>query len=239
MTTPPDLPELADLVTELAGFALAFGRVDRATYHPGPDGAAESDTDHTVMLSLLAGSLAAQYYPRLPWWRRHLTRAGRRNPGLDPGEVAIDALVHDTTEVYAGDTPTLRALGTDGQTAKEAREAAAATEIRRRFRRLPWLPRRLDAYERQDRPSARFVRGVDKLTPKPVHVLNDGRSLLEQDLTADGLRQRYDLQRAEMAAYLPEFPLILALHQILCDREVALLAERNKDVCSGRAPGVR
>jgi len=81
-------PEPADVV-RLGQLALAFGRVNRITRHE--DGTTpESDTDHTVMLGLIACALAERWYPH-----------------LDRGLVAQYALVHDLVEVYAGDTPTL------------------------------------------------------------------------------------------------------------------------------------
>ena len=79
--------ETADAVIALGRLALRFGRVDRITYHD--DGVtAESDTDHTVMLGLIACAFAAAHLP-----------------DLDVGLIAEFAPVHDLVEVYAGDTP--------------------------------------------------------------------------------------------------------------------------------------
>lgn len=51
-------------VVELGQLCLQFGRVNRVTYHE--DGRRlESDTDHTVMLGILACAFAEQYAPHL------------------------------------------------------------------------------------------------------------------------------------------------------------------------------
>ena len=71
----------------LAALVLQFGRVNRATFHP--DGIRrETDTDHTVMLGVLAAALASRWHTL----------------GLNVGRVAEFALVHDLAEAYAGDT---------------------------------------------------------------------------------------------------------------------------------------
>lgn len=78
----------ADVTLNLGRLALLFGRVNRITKHD--DGMTlESDTDHTIMLSLLACAFASKYMP-----------------DLDIGRVAQFALVHDLVEAYAGDTAT-------------------------------------------------------------------------------------------------------------------------------------
>src|SRR5689334_19330112 len=162
-TTRPDV--LADAMVDLGRLALAFGRIDRtAVYHP--DGVTpESDSDHTVMLGWLACALAARYFPR-----------------LDVGLVAQFALVHDAPEVYAGDTPTLR-IDAAGRAAKAAREHAAVGRLRAEFAdRLPWFVDMITAYEAQVLPEARFVRGLDKVLPKIVHLLDGCTGLREQGM---------------------------------------------------------
>ena len=91
----------------LARIALAFGRIERATRHE--DGVRpETDTDHTVMLGLIALELAPA----------HLNRA----------RIAAFALVHDLVEVYAGDAQT-RVISPEAQAAKRTREDAAQARL--------------------------------------------------------------------------------------------------------------
>lgn len=193
--TSPPVGELAAALVDLGGLALAFGRIDRtAVYHP--DGVTpESDTDHTVMLGWLACAFAARCYPRL-------------NLGL----VAQFALIHDAPELYAGDTPTLR-ISDQGRAAKADREHAALLRLAAEFgNRLPWFPEAIAAYEAQRVPEARFVRGLDKILPKIVHLLDGATGLVEQRMTRTELIDVFTRQRADMAGYVGEFTELIDLH---------------------------
>lgn len=195
--------ELADAAIELGGLALAFGRIDRtAVYHP--DGVTpESDSDHTVMLGWVACAFAARCAPQ-----------------LDLGLVAQFALVHDAVEVHAGDTPTLR-IDADGRAAKAAREHAALLRLADEFGdRLPWFPEAIAVYEAQRLPEARFVRALDKLMPKIVHLLDGAAGLVEQGMRRAELLEVFTRQRADMTRYAGEFTALLALHAELVARVV-------------------
>lgn len=134
----------------LARISLAFGRVERATLHD--DGVRpETDTDHTVMLGLVACELAP--------------------PGLDRAKIAAFALVHDLVEVYSGDTQTL-VISPDAVAAKQEREAAARSRLTAELGGGSWIAGLLATYEQQQEPEARFVRVVDKVLPKLTHAFN-------------------------------------------------------------------
>jgi putative hydrolases of HD superfamily len=202
-----DVRATAAALVAAGQLALAFGRVLRITYHP--DGATpESDTDHTVMLGVIACALATEHFP-----------------GLDVGLVAQYALVHDLVEAYAGDTPTLRLPSPEGKADKQRREHAAYQRIRAEFAHtLSWLPARIDEYETRSVPEARFVRAVDKLMPKITHVLNDAATICRQGMSRAELADRYDAQAAEMAAYAADFPELFELRAVLVDQVLARLA---------------
>ena len=76
------LPEtIAADALSLAKLLLQFGRTNRITYHE--DGVTpESDTDHTVMLGVMACAFAARYAPH-----------------LNNGKIAQFAFIHDLVEV--------------------------------------------------------------------------------------------------------------------------------------------
>ena len=200
--------ELADAVTDLGRTALAFSAINRTAVY-WPDGATpESDTDHTVMLGWVACSLAARFFPTL-----HV------------GLVAQFALVHDAPEVYAGDTPTLRIDGA-GRAAKADREAAATARLHSEFSgRLPWLPTLLAAYEEQQLPEARFVRGVDKVLPKVVHILDGCAGLIDHGMSSAELTAVFDQQEADMARYVGEFGELMDLRAELVGRTIRLRQE--------------
>jgi len=199
-----DGARLADSLVDLARLALAFGRVDRtAVYHPDQT-TPESDTDHTVMLGWAACALAATWFPQ-----------------LDVGLVAQFALVHDAPEVYAGDTPTLR-ITDEERAAKAEREAAAVDRLAAEFtHRLPWFPDTLRAYEQQLLPEARFVRGVDKVLPKLVHLLDRCMGLAEQRMSRDELTDVFDRQRTDMHRYVGEFTTLMDVRDELVRRVLA------------------
>jgi 5'-deoxynucleotidase YfbR-like HD superfamily hydrolase len=197
-------------VLKLAKVCLAFGRVDRITKHP--DGMLESDTDHTFMLGIVAMALA-EYL----------------DTSLNIGLVAQYAYVHDWPEVYAGDTPTLKALTVAQKQQKADREQLAYARLRRQFGyRFPWLVTLLAEYKEQQSREARFVRAVDWMLPKFTHLLNDAQVAREQGMTVDELRARYKLQGEELAAWAGEWPALLELR----DRFVELALEKLDDANS-------
>lgn len=193
--------ELRASLVYLSEVCLAFGRTNRATFHP--DGVTpESDTDHTVMLGIVAAALAARLYPH-----------------LDRGLIAQFALVHDLVEVHAGDTPTLQ-ISAAGLAEKEAREDDALHQLEAEFGpELPWVPDTIRAYEDRVSAEARFVKTVDKLLPKVLVGLNGGATLATHGMTAVAAMRAWNDQRAAMEqSYAAEFPEILALTDALVAR---------------------
>lgn len=182
-----------DRALVLARIALAFGRVERVTFHE--DGVRpETDTDHTVMLGLVACELAPAH--------------------LDRAKVAAFALVHDLAEVYAGDTQTL-VISAEGMIAKRDREDAARARLATELGAGSWVAEILATYEEQQVPEARFVRAIDKVLPNLTHFFNGcagARALTDRagfiaarDRQYESLRRAYpelpdalDLLRASM-----------------------------------------
>jgi putative hydrolases of HD superfamily len=162
-----------------------------------------------VMLGWVACAIAATWFPR-----------------LDVGLVAQFALVHDAPEVYAGDTPTLR-ITDASRAAKAAREAAAVDRLAREFaRRLPWFPDTIRLYEHQRLPEARFVRGVDKVLPKLVHLLDRCAGLVEQGMGRAELAEVFARQHEDMTRYVGEFAALMdvrdeLVRQVLVRPELA------------------
>lgn len=195
MQKPALSPEAVQAIIDLGTLALAFGRVDRITCHP--DGVTpESDTDHTVMLGLVACAFAERFAPT-----------------LDRGRIAEFALVHDFVEVYAGDTPTARILSDADHTSKEEREAEALKRIRAEFdAELPWLGETIDAYERRDTSEARFIKVVDKALPKITNALNKGATFLKQGHDAKSADEFLKHQQDKIATgYGSDQPAAMAL----------------------------
>lgn len=199
--------ETSAAVVGLGRISLAFGRVNRITYHP--DGATpESDTDHTVMLGLVACAFAAAHLPHL-------------NVGL----IAQYALVHDLVEVYAGDTPTLRVQSADAKAEKQHREHEALQRIKDELgATLPWVPDLIGEYESRTTAEARFVKAMDKLLPKITHILNGAATIHAQGMSRDELAARYTAQVGELRAYADDFPPLFDLRAQLVAQVLALFA---------------
>lgn len=172
-----------DGLLDLAALALALGRVNRATFHE--DGSTpESDTDHTVMLAIIAPALAALY------------------PNMNVDLVCAYAVVHDLGESITGDVNTL-AISASDAAAKKRSDRAALHTLCERFAGVPWLVGRLREYEAQEIPEARLVRLVDKILPKLTHILNGGAAL--HGKSVDALARAHDVQLEDLRQQYPEF----------------------------------
>lgn len=204
---------IPDAVLTLARISLDFGTVDRVTFHP--DGKTlESDTDHTVMLGLIACAFAAEH-PEMH---------------LDIGLVARYALVHDLPEVYAGDTPTTRALTPEARAEKARREARALGWLADETKALPWVATSISSYELLDTPEARYVKAMDKVLPKLCHILNDGQTLLDLGMSSTEVAARYVEQDEEMRGYAADFPQIFELRSVLIEKLLAKVRWRERCV---------
>lgn len=189
----------------LAEVALNFGKVNRITLHP--DGVTpESDTDHTVMLGLVACALAA----RMPY-------------SLNLGLVAQYSLVHDLVEVYAGDTNTLVMPTLEAARKKAYREELALRKLNREFgTAFPWLIETITRYEALEDAEAAFVKAVDKILPKLTHLLNGAATLRKQGLTAAQVNARYAVQAGQMS-YAAPYPELLGLRAALVRQVLRLV----------------
>lgn len=151
---------------QLARLALRFSRVERITCHE--DGVRpETDSDHTVMLTLVACDLAPQ------WMNR--------------GRIAEFAMVHDLPEAYTGDTNTLT-IDAAGRAAKAERDRVAVLAMASQYGSFTWLGATLLAYAKQEEPEARWVHVMDKVLPKLTHALN-GCAAVRRHTNFNGLRQ--------------------------------------------------
>lgn len=157
---PNELAEkLAPHVFELGQLCIEFGKTDREV-HVDTEGSPESDTDHTFMLAMIAGSVAAEYLPE-----------------LDHRKVIEFALVHDFVEVITKDVATIT-ISDEAYAEKQQREEEALAVIRQRFGTVfPWVHKTIESYERLDTPEARFVKIMDKVMPGILQINNRGMTL--------------------------------------------------------------
>ena len=191
----------------LADLALRLGAVNRATLYP--DGVTpESDTDHTVMLALMACAVASAH-PEL---------------GLNIGLVCQFAVVHDLPEAWAGDTDSFFTAATGHAPGKAEREAAAVKRINRDCAEWTWLRAMMYRYERQEEPEARFVRYMDKVCPPLTNTLNGGAAIRARGVGKVGTQDA--AHAARLAATYPEFaPTVGAYLRDACDASEAAFTE--------------
>lgn len=174
---------------------LTFARVHRATFHE--DGVTpESDTDHTVMVSVCACALAEKLYP----------------DSLDRGLVAQYAIVHDLVEAYAYDTDSF-GITEEGRQEKEMREHKAFVRIEKEFKEVyPWISETIQRYEALDTREARFLKTVDKLMSKISHILNGGAYFKSRNMDEQTMWRNYQtMVKTAEEKYGAEFPELLEL----------------------------
>jgi len=171
------------LIVDLAKLALRFGEVKRATFHP--DGVTpESDTTHTVMLGLIACTVAADI-------------------GYDESKAAQFALVHDLVEANCGDTNTAF-ITAEGREEKAKRERVARRELMQEFGAATWVMCWLERYEEQEEPEARLVRYLDKVLPKITHMFNGCITVKAMGRSRQDLIDAHDRQLKSLNEQYPE-----------------------------------
>lgn len=178
---------------QLGKLVLSFAKVKRVTLHEDGD-TPESDTDHTVMVAVIACSLAEALYAH----------------ELDRGKVAEFAIVHDMVEAYTGDVNTFGIQEEDVKK-KEHSEARALHLIEDQFSAIyPWLPKTITEYESLATKEARFVKTVDKMMTMVTNSLNGGAYFIQRRMKREIVEQHYreKIQKAEKS-YGAEFPLII------------------------------
>jgi 5'-deoxynucleotidase YfbR-like HD superfamily hydrolase len=186
-------------LVDIGRMVLSFAKVNRVTLHE--DGKRlESDTDHTVMLSICALAIGDTMY----------------KDKLDLGLVAQFALVHDLVEVYAMDTDSF-GLSEQGRKEKEEREHAAFLKIKEEFKDVfPWIPNTIEKYEALDSIEARFVKTLDKAMSKITHILNNGQYFKNRGLTKEEMWRDYTtVVKTAESKYGKEFPEIIAMMEEL------------------------
>lgn len=194
------MKELTQGVVDIGALVLAFAKVNRATFHE--DGTRpESDTDHTVMLSVCACALASKLYS-----------------DLDLGKIAQFAIVHDLVETYAGDTDSF-GINEESKLAKEAREHTAYLRIEQEFKGIfPWIPDTIARYESLDTKEARFVKTVDKAMSKITHIVNNGQYFKNRGLSeSEFIRDYTTVTKTAEQKYGAEFPEMINLLEDLME----------------------
>lgn len=195
---------------DIGKMIFTFAKVNRATLHS--DGVTpESDTDHTVMLSVCACAVASKLYPY-----------------LDLGRVAQFAVIHDLVEVYAGDTNTFN-ISAEERKKKEEREGASLKRIKLEFDTIyPWISKTIEDYESLLTDEAQFVKMMDKVMTKLTHRMNTGAYLRKEQKTKEETMMHYGNQTKVLDdTYGKKFPEVIAILKKLTED---ILVETYEDI---------
>jgi putative hydrolase of HD superfamily len=178
MNSMPPKPDIHRLVA-LHQLLLDFRSVERVTRIPGkPD--RENDIDHSYTLAMMAWFLSAYF------------------PHLDRDTVIRMSLVHDITEVHAGDTFVFgerQHLST-----KHQREAEALEKLAADWPDFPELTELVIDYENRSTEEAKFVYALDKLMPIILSIIGGGRDFQDYDVTLELMHE----QKRDKVAVSPE-----------------------------------
>lgn len=175
------LSPIARLIYAIGALASQATEVKR-TYCDHPDGRPENDAEHSYMLSLVAQSVAREFFPEL-------------NSGL----VAEYANIHELVELYVGDTPTHDI--SDGELlSKQKRESLGIEQLCSEYSGIsPALVELVRRYEKQEEPEARLVYVLDKMLTTVTQFPNKG--VHARDIFKDRtVRERTTQKRIERYA---------------------------------------
>lgn len=181
------------MVIEMSALASRLVKVTRTrTIHP--DGRAENDAEHSLMLAKVAPEVANLLYPE-----------------LDRNLIARFAIIHDDVEAYVGDTPTDMLAGLD-QKSKDKLERYGIDNLLREYSHVSEYAELIKQYEAQSVPEARFVRAVDKLMVLAIHFPNSGKVLRDNYTYDSFLACENDLIKRDGYKY-GEFDKIVSLRR--------------------------
>lgn len=185
------IPDKEGELSERANAAIAFAALagqlstEQRTVVYTPDGRPENVSEHSHMVGLVAGELAAGYFPE-----------------LNADRVARLGNVHDILEAYVHDTPTHRITEAERR-AKEEREHEGFLQLKIEYAAYPQFIALVEEYEAQKSAEARFVRMVDKLAPLLAHINDNLTGLRLEDYSPEEIRSNA-IERATM--FLAEYP---------------------------------
>ncbi|MDK2898952.1 MAG: hypothetical protein PWQ10_139 [Patescibacteria group bacterium] len=190
--TSNEAEQAKDYLMILGRIADELSKVERVPRYT--NGERENDVEHSYLLALSATEIAKDYFPE-----------------LDSGLVTQFCLVHDLTEVYAGDTSTLN-ISDENLVKKQLSEQEAFEKLSKEL--PPYTLELLIRYEAQIEPEARFVRYIDKIMPGIINIVGKDVSTFLEDGNINGL-EKFDKvikdNQQRLQNMFPELPFITEL----------------------------
>lgn len=133
---------------------LPLSSIERTMVMPFNKERHENVAEHSYMLSVVACALA-----------------DRLDNELDLGLIAQYALVHDTVEIYAGDTSVWASRQERAE--KQEREKLSLFQIASEQQSFPWIVQTIKEYEELASKEACFVYALDKMLPHMLIIIGD------------------------------------------------------------------
>lgn len=206
-----DIQTAHDYMLLIGELVTKFSVVERAPRMP--NGARETDVEHSFHLALSATELAATYFPE-----------------LDAGLITQFSLVHDLPEVYVGDVWTF-GISDEDRALKEKNEQRATKRLLEEL--PPHTAQLLKRYEAQMEQEAIFVRFVDKCLPAIINYWSKEASTFLDDYNAHSrvdLHARTQEWIAELKKRFPHYPFLHDLLEMLdASSEESIYTYSNKD----------
>jgi len=165
MNSKPSIHRLIQLHRLL----LDFRAVERVTRIPGrPE--RENDVDHSYSLAMMAWFLTPYF------------------PHLDRDTLIRMSLIHDLTEVHAGDTFVFGEH--EHLSSKNDREKAALTRLAADWPDWPEMAELLKHYEDRSSEEAKFVYALDKVMPIILSIIGGGRDFQDYNVTLELMHEQ-------------------------------------------------
>jgi putative hydrolase of HD superfamily len=108
------------------------------------------------------------------------------NLKLDKFKAAAIAMVHDVTEVYAGDL--IFSADDKAQTEQAKKEKEAIQKLKERWPNFKSMHELIDEYEGLKSEEAKFVYALDKFLPLVNHYLYDAKAYKKHGITLEDVK---------------------------------------------------
>ncbi len=202
--TPDPNSLMHDILDLYQGLLIPYMKVRRDMPFPTEPERKETDGEHAFMLAMVA-----------------VTVAEKMKLKLDRGKIAQYALIHDLVEAHAGDVSARSSE--EEQQVKVNREQEAFLVIKKRYaKKIPWIPKLIEAYEHHSDEEATFVYALDKQMGSYSWLSGNGEGWFDDYHEEDGSTYHRVLRRLrKKASVYPNLqPLFDEVHAELDKRRV-------------------
>jgi 5'-deoxynucleotidase YfbR-like HD superfamily hydrolase len=130
----------------------------------------DNDVEHSFRVAMLCWMIAEEYKLK-----------------LDLNKVIKYALVHDLTEVYAGD---MSIYSNYKQEDKEEKEHKSFLKLKKKFPKQKAMWKLLETYEKRKDEESKFVYIIEKLEPILVVILTENDHWIKRNITLENFIER-------------------------------------------------